>query len=111
LANQVHDQPTAEADRKERRAAITLGVLIVGFMVCWTPHVVVVIVQNIFRQEVHVMFFVISNLIGWLNSLINPVIYAVRNPEFQRAFKKVINVIFVGIPSRMFYSVRDLCRQ
>jgi hypothetical protein len=110
-ANQVHDQPTSEADRKERRAAITLGVLIVGFMVCWTPYVVVVIVQNIFRQEVHVMFFVISNLIGWLNSLINPVIYAVRNPEFRRAFRKVIKVFFVRIPSCVVLSVRDLCHQ
>jgi hypothetical protein len=48
-------------------------------------------------------------LIGWLNTLINPIIYAVRNRDLRRAFRKMINGIFVGIPSSMFSSVRDLC--
>jgi hypothetical protein len=100
----------AEADRKERRAAITLGVLIIGFIVCWTPYMVLVIIQNIFGHQVPSIFYGIFTFMGFLNSLINPIIYAVRNPAFRRAFKKVINVIFAGILSRMFLSVRDLFR-
>jgi hypothetical protein len=113
LANQgttmVDHHRQAEADRKERRAAITLGVLIIGFIVCWTPYIVVVLIHNIFRQNVPHMFHIIFGLTGFLNSLINPIIYAVRNPDFRCAFRKVINGIFVGIPSRAFSSVRDLC--
>jgi hypothetical protein len=113
LANQgttmVDHHRQAEADRKERRAAITLGVLIIGFIVCWTPYIVVVLIHNIFRHKVPDIFYIIFGLIGLLNSLINPIIYAVRSRDFRRAFRKVINGIFVGIPSSMFSSVRDLC--
>jgi hypothetical protein len=114
LANQgtaimVDHHRQAEADRKERRAAITLGVLIIGFIVCWTPYIVVVLIHNIFRHKVPDIFYIIFGLIGLLNSLINPIIYAVRSRDFRRAFRKVINGIFVGIPLRAFSSVRDLC--
>jgi hypothetical protein len=115
LANQgttmVDHHRQAEADRKERRAALTLGVLIIGFIVCWTPYSVLAIIQNIFGHQFPSIYYGIFTFMGFLNSLINPIIYAVRNPAFRRAFKKVINLIFPGILSRMFLSVRDLFRQ
>jgi hypothetical protein len=104
----IVDHRQAQIDKKERRAAITLGILIIGFIVCWTPYMSLILIQTVFKIQLPHTFFLVFTMLGWLNSLINPIIYAVRGPDFQRAFRTVIKA-FLGLPFRAVWSMRNIC--
>jgi hypothetical protein len=36
--------------------------------------------------------FLITTWLGYVNSCINPVIYTIFNPEFRKAFKKILGL-------------------
>lgn len=76
---------------KERRAARTLGIIMGVFVVCWLPF---------FLMYVIVPFCPmccpskrLTNFITWLgyiNSVLNPIIYTIFNMDFRRAFRKLL---------------------
>lgn len=36
--------------------------------------------------------FILTTWLGYMNSFVNPVIYTIFNPEFRKAFKKIMNI-------------------
>lgn len=78
---------------KERRAARTLGIIMGVFVVCWLPF---------FLMYVIIPFcptccpsHKLKNFITWLgyiNSVLNPVIYTIFNLDFRRAFRKLLGM-------------------
>lgn len=78
---------------KERRAARTLGIIMGVFVVCWLPF---------FLMYVIIPFcptccpsHKLKNFITWLgyiNSVLNPVIYTIFNLDFRRAFRKLLGL-------------------
>ncbi|XP_066570906.1 5-hydroxytryptamine receptor 1E [Amia ocellicauda] len=75
---------------RERKAARILGLILGAFVICWLPF---------FIQELFVGLGVlapspkISNILTWLgyvNSLINPLLYTSFNEDFKLAFKKLV---------------------
>lgn len=78
---------------KERKAAKTLGIVVGVFILCWLPFFVVNIViaicgtNSIYNLQ---LFVSIVTWLGWLNSAMNPVIYACWSRDFRRAFRKVL---------------------
>lgn len=36
--------------------------------------------------------FLLTTWLGYMNSFVNPVIYTIFNPEFRKAFKKLMNL-------------------
>ncbi|XP_035242160.1 trace amine-associated receptor 13c-like [Anguilla anguilla] len=76
----------------ERKAAKTLGVLVAVFLLCLVPYYVSAFIEVYFRnRSVHVAVSVTLTLI-YLNSSINPIIYALFYPWFQRSFKIIITL-------------------
>ncbi|XP_061426705.1 5-hydroxytryptamine receptor 1A-alpha-like isoform X1 [Lethenteron reissneri] len=76
---------------KERKAVKTLGIIMGSFVLCWLPFFVVALVVP-FCGPPCKLPQIITALITWLgysNSLLNPVIYAYFNRDFQNAFKKI----------------------
>ncbi|XP_020355363.1 5-hydroxytryptamine receptor 1D-like [Oncorhynchus kisutch] len=76
---------------REKKATKTLGIILGAFIVCWLPFFVVTLVLAICKEcWFHPVLFDLFTWLGYLNSLINPVIYTAFNDEFKQAFHKLI---------------------
>ncbi|NP_001166889.1 5-hydroxytryptamine receptor 1D [Cavia porcellus] len=92
LADSVLERKRISAAR-ERKATKTLGIILGAFIVCWLPFFVVSLVLPICRDScwIHPALFDFFTWLGYLNSLINPIIYTVFNEDFRQAFQKVVH--------------------
>ncbi|WAQ94492.1 5HTR-like protein [Mya arenaria] len=78
--------------KRERKAARTLGIITGVYIVCWLPFFILAIV-NPFIRHIKQIPGPLSSVVLWLgyvNSLLNPIIYTVFNPEFRAAFHKIL---------------------
>ncbi|XP_053561343.1 5-hydroxytryptamine receptor 1D [Bombina bombina] len=93
LADSVLERKRVSAAR-ERKATKTLGIILGAFIVCWLPFFVVSLVLPICRDACwfHPILFDFFTWLGYLNSLINPVIYTAFNEDFKQAFQKLIRL-------------------
>ncbi|CAH8545800.1 unnamed protein product [Schistosoma margrebowiei] len=80
---------------REQKAAKTLGIIMGLFIICWLPFFVCNILiafnpyslnQNNAFKQVHILV----TWLGYINSCINPIIYAHSMHEFRRAFKRLL---------------------
>ncbi|NXP73500.1 5HT1B protein, partial [Ramphastos sulfuratus] len=77
---------------RERKATKTLGIILGAFIVCWLPFFIISLVLPICKKACwfHMAIFDFFTWLGYLNSLINPVIYTMSNEDFKQAFHKLI---------------------
>lgn len=88
--NKDKERSKIEAKR-ERRAARTLAIITGVFVICWLPFFVASIIRPfVMPFEFPDIYWSIVTWLGYLNSLLNPVIYTVFNPDFRRAFQKIL---------------------
>ncbi|XP_059557126.1 5-hydroxytryptamine receptor 1B [Myotis daubentonii] len=77
---------------RERKATKTLGIILGAFIVCWLPFFIISLVMPICRNACwfHLAIFDFFTWLGYLNSLINPIIYTMSNEDFKQAFHKLV---------------------
>ncbi|XP_035287197.1 trace amine-associated receptor 13c-like [Anguilla anguilla] len=80
----------------ERKAAKSLGILVAVFLLCLVPYYVSAFVDIYFRNKsVHLAISITAPLV-YLNSSINPIIYALFYPWFQRSVKLILTLRICG---------------
>lgn len=82
-----HSSPYHVSDHK---AAITVGVIMGVFLVCWVPFFCINIVAAFCKTCIGGNTFKILSWLGYSNSAFNPIIYSIFNTEFRAAFKRIL---------------------
>lgn len=77
--------------RRERKAARVLGIITGAFVVCWLPFFILALLSPFCTSACSIPLEVYSLFLwlGYVNSLLNPIIYTVFNPSFRCAFRKI----------------------
>ena len=79
--------------KREHKAAKTLGIIMGVFLFCWLPFFLWYMTQNLCDAcytpdiVVDILFW-----IGYINSAVNPLIYAAFNQDFKIAFKRLLRL-------------------
>ncbi|XP_050545083.1 dopamine receptor 2 [Daktulosphaira vitifoliae] len=80
---------------REKKAAKTLGIVMGVFIVCWLPFFVVNLLSGFCDENCMFKDQLLSSVVtwlGWINSGMNPVIYACWSRDFRRAYGRILCV-------------------
>ncbi|CAH2233838.1 jg11469 [Pararge aegeria aegeria] len=79
------------ARKKEKRATLILGLIMGSFIACWLPFFFLYILKAACRGcVIPGSAFAIAFWLGYMNSVLNPVIYTIFNKDFRRAFRRIL---------------------
>ncbi|XP_011875431.1 PREDICTED: 5-hydroxytryptamine receptor 1 isoform X2 [Vollenhovia emeryi] len=73
--------------KSERKASTTLGIIVGAFIVCWLPFFMLALIRPFYKADD--IPHSVSSLFLWLgycNSALNPIIYAIFNKEIRKPF-------------------------
>ncbi|XP_002731644.2 octopamine receptor beta-1R-like [Saccoglossus kowalevskii] len=76
--------------KSERKAAMALAIIMCCFLVCWGPYIIYWTLAGVSQWHISSTALDVITWLGYINSTLNPFIYAFFNTEFRRAFKIMI---------------------
>ncbi|NXW44616.1 QRFPR protein, partial [Nyctiprogne leucopyga] len=92
----IHGSEMSKISRKKKRAIVMMVTVVFLFAVCWAPfHVIHMMIEySNFEKEYDdvtvKMIFAIVQIIGFFNSICNPIVYAFMNENFKKNFLSAI---------------------
>ncbi|XP_053495126.1 trace amine-associated receptor 13c-like [Ictalurus furcatus] len=81
---------TSHSMKSERKAAKVLGILVSVFLMCLLPYFIYTLLSDIIEIQTKTIHKLL--IVGYLNSTINPFIYALFYPWFRRCIKLIITL-------------------
>uniref|UniRef100_A0AAQ4P4W9 G-protein coupled receptors family 1 profile domain-containing protein n=1 Tax=Gasterosteus aculeatus aculeatus TaxID=481459 RepID=A0AAQ4P4W9_GASAC len=82
------------AKRSERKAARTLGVVVVAFVICFCPYFYPSFASK--AMSTSMVFSIFGVWLLYCNSCLNPVVYAFFYPWFRRSIKRIVTEPLLG---------------
>lgn len=91
----LHKKKKAQDKRQESKAAKTLSAILLSFIVTWLPYNILVLVKpmcdpnaqnDCVPQQLWDLFYALC----YINSTINPVLYALCNASFRRTYIRIL---------------------
>ena len=108
-AIKVHERNVANSLRNGNTRSVTLSLedikitkilfaTVLGFISCWTPVLVLDIVDNFLGTGWHLPreIYYMYTIFGTTSSAINPIVYGVMNPSYRRAYMRLCGLRRVG---------------
>lgn len=100
-SNSQHNRPNKKMGRRnikaqvkrfrmETKAAKTLAIIVGLFILCWLPFFTIYIIRPFCKDCIDPLLFSILFWLGYCNSAVNPMIYALFSKDFRFAFKRII---------------------
>ncbi|XP_051852695.1 trace amine-associated receptor 7a-like [Antechinus flavipes] len=80
----------ARVSKRERKAAKTLGIAVIAFVISWFPYFIETLVDAYLGFITPTYIYEILVWFAYYNSAMNPLIYAFFYPWFQRAIKLIV---------------------
>ncbi|XP_013409099.1 octopamine receptor 1-like [Lingula anatina] len=79
---------------QEKQMTVTLLIMIIVFFVCWTPFMVYCIFASAVEDKTTIPheLHALGYWLGYMNSVCNPIIYALRVPKFQDGYQKLFYI-------------------
>ncbi|XP_046729929.1 trace amine-associated receptor 13c-like [Silurus meridionalis] len=81
---------TSHSMKSERKAAKVLGVLVAVFLACLLPYFIYSLLGDVIKLQIEIIHKLM--MVVYLNSTINPFIYALFYPWFRRCIKLIITL-------------------
>ncbi|XP_046730099.1 trace amine-associated receptor 13c-like [Silurus meridionalis] len=81
---------TSHSMKSERKAAKVLGILVSVFLACLLPYFIYSLLGSVIKLQAETFQIVI--IVSFLNSTINPFIYALFYPWFRRCIKSIVTL-------------------
>lgn len=75
---------------RERKASITLGIILTAFTACWLPFFALALVRPLGGTPLPEFAHSFALWLGYANSALNPVIYVTFHHDFRRAFRDLL---------------------
>lgn len=99
-------QPARDSSRsikRDMRIAVTIALVIGFFVIAWLPfftvQLLIVFCESCKPRIYNTDLLLFVKYMHYSNSAINPIVYAVKIPEFRRAFKQLVCCCDSGTPS------------
>lgn len=81
---------SASSDLRERKASVTLGVIMTAFTVCWLPFFILALLRPYSASRIPGWIVSFALWLGYANSMINPIIYVTFHQDFRKAFRYLL---------------------
>ena len=72
---------------RNRRLTKTLLLMSILALLCWLPIIILNVLIYITKTSIPRKFYLMVNILNYSNSLVNPIVYVFRIPEFQQALR------------------------
>ncbi|KAF3844180.1 hypothetical protein F7725_013521 [Dissostichus mawsoni] len=84
------DEKNQICTSRERKAAWILGLILGAFIICWLPFFIKELLVGLQMIKPSPLICDFLTWLGYINSLINPLLYTSFNDDFKLAFKKLL---------------------
>ena len=97
--------------KNERKAAKTLSAILLAFIVTWTPYSVLTVANAFLGKEsadkyIPSVVWDFSYYLCYINSTVNPVLYALCNAAFRRRYVRILTCRWGGQSRPQPYGIR-----
>lgn len=91
-----HTKGGQEVIRLQRRITFTLLLVLIVFLLCWMPFVILITLASSRQDVLHLPWGlgVAAYWCGFFNSALNPIIFVIRNDKFREGYIEILSGVW-----------------